>query len=75
MPEHIKLYSPYNNRECLHCHEGARSFEEGAMHNLEPATLPAIKSNKLSCISSGCHETVHDVANLSKQTYWPGGTK
>jgi hypothetical protein len=70
IPTHIKLYQPYSNRECLHCHRGARSFEEGAVHNLDPATLPAIKSNKLSCISSGCHETVHDVANLSKQTLW-----
>jgi len=75
MPQHIKLYSPYNNRECLHCHEGARSFEEGAMHNLDPATLPAIKSNKLSCVSSGCHETVHDVANANKQTFWKEGAK
>jgi cytochrome c nitrite reductase small subunit len=75
IPRHIKLYSPYNNRECLHCHQGARSFEEGVVHNLDPATLPAIKANKLSCISSGCHETVHDVANLHKQTFWPGGTK
>jgi nitrate/TMAO reductase-like tetraheme cytochrome c subunit len=74
-PTHIKLYQPYNNRECLHCHRGARSFEEGAVHNLDPATLPAIKSNKLSCISSGCHATVHDVANLSKQTFWPAVAK
>jgi hypothetical protein len=22
----IRLYTPYNNRECLHCHLGARSF-------------------------------------------------
>ena len=28
----IRLYEPYNNRECLHCHLGARSFEEGAVH-------------------------------------------
>jgi nitrate/TMAO reductase-like tetraheme cytochrome c subunit len=70
IPKHIKLYEPYNNRECLHCHLGARSFEEGAMHNVDPATLPAVKANKLSCISAGCHETVHDVANLSKQTLW-----
>jgi hypothetical protein len=75
IPQHIKLYSPYNNRECLHCHLGARSFEEGAVHNLDPATLPAIKSNKLSCISSGCHETVHDIANQRAQTFWPKGTK
>ena len=27
-PAEIKLYTPYNNRECLHCHAGARSYEE-----------------------------------------------
>jgi nitrate/TMAO reductase-like tetraheme cytochrome c subunit len=75
IPKHIKLYEPYNNRECLHCHRGARSFEEGAMHNVDPATLPAVKANKLSCISSGCHETVHDVANLDKMKSWPAGGK
>ncbi|MCU1347567.1 MAG: hypothetical protein JWO56_597 [Acidobacteria bacterium] len=75
MPQHIKLYEPYNNRECLHCHLGARSFEEGAVHNLDPATLPAIKSNQLSCLGSGCHETVHDVANPHAQPVWPGGAK
>ena len=35
-PENIKLYEPYNNRECLHCHAGARSFEEGAVHTADP---------------------------------------
>src|SRR5262249_30251184 len=24
----IRLYQPFNNRECLHCHLGARSFEQ-----------------------------------------------
>ena len=66
IPKHIKLYEPYNNRECLHCHQGARSFEEGAMHNVDAATLPAVKANKLSCISSGCHEMVHDIAGAAK---------
>jgi nitrate/TMAO reductase-like tetraheme cytochrome c subunit len=75
IPTHIKLYEPYKNRECLHCHLGARSFEEGATHNVEPSTLPAVKAGKLSCISSGCHENVHDVANLNKQTFWPAVTK
>jgi nitrate/TMAO reductase-like tetraheme cytochrome c subunit len=75
IPKEIKLYEPYNNRECLHCHLGARSFEEGAMHNVDPATLPAVKANKLSCISSGCHETVHDIANVDKLPKWPAGAK
>jgi cytochrome c-type protein NapC len=69
-PENIKLYKPFNNRECLHCHLGARSFEEGAVHTADPATLPAIKSNTLSCMSSGCHEVVHDIANLKTAKFW-----
>jgi len=69
-PENIKLYDPYNNRECLHCHLGARSFEEGAVHNADPATLPAIKSNQLSCLS--CHELTHDLAHMKDAKLWKG---
>jgi cytochrome c-type protein NapC len=72
-PENIKLYEPYNNRECLHCHLGARSFEEGAVHNADPATLPAIKSNQLSCLSSGCHEIAHDLGHLKDAKFWKAG--
>ena len=72
-PENIKLYEPYNNRECLHCHAGARSFETGAVHNAVPDLLPDVKANKKSCISSGCHEVVHNVATLSKVKFWNGG--
>lgn len=66
----IKLYEPFNNRECLHCHLGARSFEQGVVHNADPETMAAIKSNKLSCTSSGCHEVVHNVTELDKVKYW-----
>jgi hypothetical protein len=72
-PENIKLYEPYNNRECLHCHAGARSFEEGAVHTADPDLIPALKANKTSCISSGCHEIVHDVGKLKDATFWKGG--
>jgi cytochrome c-type protein NapC len=71
-PENIKLHEPFNNRECLHCHLGARSFEQGAVHNADPDLLPAVKANKVSCISSGCHEVVHNVATLSKVKMWGG---
>jgi cytochrome c-type protein NapC len=75
LPENIKLYEPFNNRECLHCHLGARSFEEGATHNADPATLPAIKANTLSCVSSGCHGTVHNVGHWGdKVKFWNGGS-
>jgi cytochrome c-type protein NapC len=72
-PADIKLYEPYNNRECLHCHAGARSFEEGAVHTADPALLPSIKANKTSCLSSGCHQVVHDLATLADQKFWSGG--
>jgi cytochrome c-type protein NapC len=71
-PGTIKLYEPYNNRECLHCHLGARSFEEGLVHNADPATLPAIKSNQLSCLTSGCHDVAHDIAHLEGAKFWKG---
>lgn len=70
--EAIRLYEPFNNRECLHCHLGARSFEEGATHNADPALLPSVKANKLSCVSSGCHDTVHNVGTLDKEKFWKG---
>jgi cytochrome c-type protein NapC len=71
-PEAIKLYDPFNNRECLHCHEGARSFEEGAVHTADPDLLPAIKTNKMSCLSSGCHKVVHNVGELNQVKFWQG---
>lgn len=70
IPDKIALYNPYNNRECLHCHGGARSFEEGATHNLEEGRLGLIKSNQLSCSSTGCHETAHNVRGLGDVKFW-----
>jgi cytochrome c-type protein NapC len=69
-PEAIRLYEPFSNRECLHCHFGARSFEEGATHNAKPYLLAALKSNAVSCLSSGCHQTVHNVRELNKAKFW-----
>jgi cytochrome c-type protein NapC len=69
-PKDIRLYTPYSNRECLHCHLGARTFEDGATHNEESNRLALIKSNKLSCVSSGCHELTHSVAKLDELKFW-----
>lgn len=69
-PEAIKLYEPFPNSECLHCHLGARRFEEGSAHNKIPDLLARAKANQLSCVSSGCHEFVHDVASLKDAPLW-----
>ncbi|HEY3044987.1 MAG TPA: NapC/NirT family cytochrome c [Vicinamibacterales bacterium] len=73
-PSEIKLYQPYNNRECLYCHEGARTFEEASPHNRTPELLPEMKANRLSCSSSNCHDIVHDVGSLKDVTFWKGAT-
>jgi cytochrome c-type protein NapC len=73
-PQNIKLYEPYNNRECLHCHLGARSFEEAAPHHKTNDLLSQIKSNRKSCTSSGCHEFIHDVGSLKDMKFWKGGS-
>lgn len=52
-PEAIKPYDPYNNRDL-----GARDFQQGSTHNKVPHRLGLIESNKISCVSSGCHEFV-----------------
>jgi hypothetical protein len=70
IPDKIELYEPYDNRECLHCHSGARNFEEGATHNLEDGRLKLIKSGQLSCRTSDCHSAGHDVKNLGSKTLW-----
>jgi nitrate/TMAO reductase-like tetraheme cytochrome c subunit len=69
-PENIKLYTAYNNRECLHCHGGARAYEEASSHHKNPNMLALAASNQLSCTSGGCHDIVHDVGTLKDATFW-----
>jgi cytochrome c-type protein NapC len=64
-PEKIELYEPYRNRECLHCHAGARSFEENELHQAIRAELT---SNATSCLE--CHDMAHEVADLAGKPLW-----
>lgn len=65
IPAKIALYEPYKNRECLHCHGGARSFEENDVHKEIRADLA---SNATSCLE--CHATVHEVHDLAGKPLW-----
>ena len=65
LPAKIALYEPYNNRECLHCHPGARGFEENEFHIEIRAELVA---NTTSCLE--CHDAVHAVAKLAELPKW-----
>jgi cytochrome c-type protein NapC len=66
-PNPIVIKGGYSNLQCLHCHAGARGFESNAVHL---ALMDSLKSNQMSCISSGCHDTVHAVATLNKVKFW-----
>ncbi len=66
-PNPIEIPGGFNNRNCLRCHLGARSFQENPVHT---AILDTLKSNQLSCISSGCHDMVHNTAHLAQVKFW-----
>ncbi len=70
IPDRIALYKPYHNRECLHCHAGARGFEETSAHREETTTMDRIRRNQLSCLSAGCHAKAHDVTALDTLKTW-----
>jgi len=70
VPDKIKLYSAYNNRECLHCHAGSRGFEETSAHREEATSMDRIRKNQLSCLASGCHSVTHDVSKLASLKKW-----
>jgi cytochrome c-type protein NapC len=64
-PAKLALYEPYNNRECLHCHGGARSFEESELH---ADIRGELASGEMSCLD--CHESVHPVDELDSLERW-----
>ena len=65
IPEKIELYEPYRNRECLHCHGGARSFEEQSDH---ADIRHDLETNSTACTE--CHNPVHDVEHIAGAKMW-----
>jgi nitrate/TMAO reductase-like tetraheme cytochrome c subunit len=69
-PKTIQIRGGYSNLQCLHCHAGARSFEENPIH---VAIMDSLTSNQMSCISSGCHDTVHNASQVNHLKMWKPG--
>ncbi|HXW17310.1 MAG TPA: NapC/NirT family cytochrome c [Candidatus Acidoferrales bacterium] len=69
-PQTIHILGGYSNFQCLHCHAGARSFEENPVHI---AIMDSLKTNQTSCISGGCHDTVHNASKVSQLKMWRRG--
>lgn len=69
-PNPIRIPGGYSNAQCLRCHQGARSFQENAIHS---AIMDTLISNQMSCISSGCHDAIHNLAALDHVKFWRPG--
>ena len=69
-PKTITIPGGFNNLQCLHCHEGARSFMEDPVHS---AMMSSLESNQLSCVSSGCHDMVHNASHVDSLKMWRPG--
>lgn len=59
----IKLYEPYSNGNCLHCHLTSQRFQKVQEHNDEADFMTRVQTGALSCVQSGCHDEGH---------YWDG---
>jgi len=64
----IKLYEPFSNANCLHCHTGDKKFEENDVHI---PLMSDIISNAMSCLD--CHGPAHPEQVASKKS--EGGGK
>jgi cytochrome c-type protein NapC len=69
-PNPITIAGGFDNRQCLHCHLGARSFQENPVHS---SMIDSLKSNQMSCLTSGCHDAVHDINSLDHAKFWSPG--
>jgi cytochrome c-type protein NapC len=69
-PNTITIPGGFKNEQCLHCHAGSRKFEEDPTHT---ALMDTLKSNQLSCLTGGCHDTVHNINSLDHVKFWSPG--
>ncbi len=67
-PKTIHLEGTYSNLQCLHCHDGMRSFDENPTHT---AIMGSLKTNRTSCIS--CHNTIHNASQVDHLKMWVDG--
>jgi cytochrome c-type protein NapC len=70
-PKTIHLDGQYSNLQCLHCHAGTRDFEANLNHM---APMASLETNQISCISSGCHATIHNASEVGHLAMWTEGT-
>jgi cytochrome c-type protein NapC len=68
-PKTIHMDGKYSNLQCLHCHQGARNFEE---HLNQMPPIGELTTNRMSCLSSGCHDMIHNASEVGQLKMWNG---
>ncbi len=63
LPDEIELYEPYDNRECLHCHDDGRDFED--VHEDDREDLI---TGETSCLE--CHDLAHPIDEVAGMEMW-----
>jgi cytochrome c-type protein NapC len=69
-PKTIHIDGKYSNLQCLHCHQGARNFEE---HLNQMPPIGELTTNRISCLSSGCHDMIHNASEVGHLKMWNAG--
>jgi cytochrome c-type protein NapC len=69
-PKTIHIDGKYSNLQCLHCHQGSRNFEE---HLNQMPPIGELTTNRISCLSSGCHDMIHNASEVGHLKMWNGG--
>lgn len=65
IPKKPTLYEAYSSRNCLHCHDDARRFQESPAHR---PVLDELYAGTKSCL--GCHTVAHDLKSVEAHRFW-----
>jgi mono/diheme cytochrome c family protein len=69
-PKTIHIDGKYSNLQCMHCHAGTRDFEE---HLSQMPPIGELTTNRISCLSSGCHDMIHNASEVGHLKMWNAG--
>ena len=67
-PDELHMYEPFPNSACLHCHDGARAFQESPIHS---GMIADLREDTMSCLD--CHGVAHNVAQIETLPMWDAG--
>jgi cytochrome c-type protein NapC len=65
IPQPVKIYEPYPNNNCLHCHDDARRYLQAPEHK---GKFDDFAHDRQSCLE--CHNVAHDMQAVKEGRFW-----